>query len=398
MTMTRRLAALLLAGTMTLASLTGCQNPAQTPASSSSPAVSASPEVTLDPETVKDICQFTVGLDADEVVATVDGMEITAEELLCWVVMYTDDILEYYGLTEIPWETENEGKTLAYYIVQDALNGAATYHLVERKAEEEKLAVSQEEMDAIYASLKSITEDQQELGLTTRAYLQQFVLTSELYVWYCKCTYLLQQLADNRFGVTSSRYPSDDEVLRFLEEDCGVYEVKHILLATLDLETYAKLDETEIAKKKAQAENLLQQLRDSEDPLAKFDELMKQYSEDPGLATNPNGYVFQTETTVDPAFEAAALALEEGHISNVVEGSSGFHIILRMPLTSIDPAEFRDVYIEQKMVEEEKLWLEECDIQTNAQFEKVDPKVFYEKLEEYRSAVEEKTAGQNSEP
>ena len=380
----KRLTALLLAGVLALTPLTGCQTEGTVSSGHSSSVV----EVDLD--AITDICQFTAGMDANTVVATVDGVDITANELLYWVALCCDDILEYYSLTEVPWDMESDGRKLGEYILEDALQGAVTYHIVEKKAQEEGLSVSQDEMDTILQTLKSITADQEKLGLTTRTYLWQFMLTSDLYVWYCQCEYLSQALADKRYGVTTSGYPTDNEILAYLEDELGLYSTKHILLATKDLTTYQDLAADEIAKKKAKAEDILKQLRDSDDPVALFDTLMKQNSEDPGLVSSPDGYLGVMPGAFDSAYEQAAVKLEEGQISDVVQGDSGFHIILRLPL-GLDPADYRESFIDQKMLEERDGWLEAADIQVKDAYKTVKPEVFYDMLKAYRSAVEKIT-------
>lgn len=81
--------------------------------------------------------------------------------------------------------------------------------------------------------------------------------------------------------------PTDADLLSYIQNDRKLYSVKHILLLTQDPETGEPLDEAAAAEKKAQAEDLLRQLRESSDPAALFDQLMNDYSEDTGLATNP---------------------------------------------------------------------------------------------------------------
>ena len=71
------------------------------------------------------------------------------------------------------------------------------------------------------------------------------------------------------------------------------------------------------------------------DALAKggtdFDDLIKQYGEDPGMQSSPEGYYFTTGQMVE-SFEKAAFALKENEISDPVESKYGYHIILRLPM------------------------------------------------------------------
>ena len=60
-----------------------------------------------------------------------------------------------------------------------------------------------------------------------------------------------------------------------------------------------------------------------------FDELMFTYSEDPGLASFPNGYTFVAEQMV-PEFSAGTLALAIGEIGEPVRSDFGYHIIKRV--------------------------------------------------------------------
>lgn len=64
---------------------------------------------------------------------------------------------------------------------------------------------------------------------------------------------------------------------------------------------------------------------------ADFDELMIEYTEDPGVETNPDGYVFTTGEMVEE-FENATKSLAVGRMSGIVETDYGYHIIKRIPL------------------------------------------------------------------
>ncbi len=59
-----------------------------------------------------------------------------------------------------------------------------------------------------------------------------------------------------------------------------------------------------------------------------FDELVKQYSQDPTALSNPNGYYFKQDEMVKQ-FEDAAYALQPEQISNIIETEYGYYIIKR---------------------------------------------------------------------
>ena len=75
---------------------------------------------------------------------------------------------------------------------------------------------------------------------------------------------------------------------------------------------------------------------------ADFDELMNEYSEDTGLATNPGGYYFTSGEMVQE-FEDAVKKLKVGKVSKVVESDYGYHIIMRIPLPAYDETVYQTV-------------------------------------------------------
>jgi peptidyl-prolyl cis-trans isomerase D len=93
--------------------------------------------------------------------------------------------------------------------------------------------------------------------------------------------------------------------------------VRHILLKTTDK------PKEEVAKLKAQAEEILKQLKAG----ANFADLAKKYSEDPGSAAKGGdlGWIVRGQT-VKP-FEDAAFSLKPDQISNVISTEYGFHIL-----------------------------------------------------------------------
>lgn len=117
---------------------------------------------------------------------------------------------------------------------------------------------------------------------------------------------------------------SDDELKVQYQQNIQQYQVpnrvhvQHILLMTVGKTTEA---ESEEVRKKA--EDVLQQAKKG----AKFEDLAKKYSEDPGTKDKGGdlGWIVQGQTV--PEFEKTAFSLEKGKISDLVKTQYGFHII-----------------------------------------------------------------------
>jgi peptidyl-prolyl cis-trans isomerase D len=84
-----------------------------------------------------------------------------------------------------------------------------------------------------------------------------------------------------------------------------------------------KVDDKRVAEAQHRADDLLKQIKGG----AKFDDLAKKYSEDPGSANvgGSLGWIGRGQAT--PEFEKVAFSMPKGQISDVVKSSDGFHII-----------------------------------------------------------------------
>jgi peptidyl-prolyl cis-trans isomerase D len=127
------------------------------------------------------------------------------------------------------------------------------------------------------------------------------------------------------------------------------------------------------AKAKAKAEDVLKQVRAAP---AKFAELAKQYSEDPGSAKNGGDLGYFSRGMMVKPFADAAFSEKEGEISNVVESEFGFHII---KLTGIHAAKVRsldevrgEIESEMKRQSAAKKFAESAEAFSNMVYEQAD--------------------------
>ena len=117
---------------------------------------------------------------------------------------------------------------------------------------------------------------------------------------------------------------SDDELKLQYMQNIQQYQVpnrvhvQHILLMTVGKTTDAEIEE--IRKK---AEDVLTQAKKG----AKFDDLAKKYSEDPGTKDKGGDLGWITQGQTVPEFEKTAFGLDKGKISDLVKTQYGFHII-----------------------------------------------------------------------
>ncbi len=85
----------------------------------------------------------------------------------------------------------------------------------------------------------------------------------------------------------------------------------------------ADADEATVNKTRAEAEKVLQQVRDGAD----FGKLAKQYSADPGSSGNDGDLGYFPAGTMVPEFDQTVSAMKVGDVSDLVRTQFGFHII-----------------------------------------------------------------------
>ncbi|MBD5148987.1 MAG: hypothetical protein HDT18_01100 [Oscillibacter sp.] len=279
-----------------------------------------------------------LGVDPGETALEWDGRAIPAELYLYWLTSMCSELeydlnmySSYYGMFgellnedgTAKWDGELEGTPLEQIARQRAETSALSYLILESVAAAHDVALTGEDEAALESDKAAYVE---RLG-GQEAFennLWEMGISEESFDRVSAVSYLYQHLADLAQDPDSDLYRAPANTDAYVD---------HILLMTIDSASGEALSEEEIAAKREKAEELLSQLQ-AADP-AELEELFTQLadenSEDTGRETYPDGYFFGPGEMVE-AFEEAAFALQPGEISDIVESTYGYHIILRKEL------------------------------------------------------------------
>ncbi len=130
------------------------------------------------------------------------------------------------------------------------------------------------------------------------------------------------------------------------EDKIEQVSARHILFATTESMTDDQKNEV-----KAKAQSVLDRINNGES----FEDLAKEFSEDPGSKDSGGDLGFFARGVMMPEFENAAFALEKGQVSNLVQTSYGWHIIKVDDKKGEVKGTFSDWLEEQK--KELKIWV-----------------------------------------
>lgn len=355
-----------------------------------------------------DIAYQTADIQRDAELLTVNGAAIPAEKYLFWLASSVQTAKQYMELeTDEDWaETMSDGLSVAQAMKADALETVKLYQVVEAKAAELGVTVTEEQQKEMDEQLQQVVE---ELGGEEefQAHLDSMCISREGFIGMNRVYFLNQGIkekltADGTLTVTQA---DKDQVGQELKEQAGLYAAKHILLSTRrvnDDGTYEEMSDEEKAAVKERVETLRQRIRENGDSEAFFDELMNEFSEDGrdenGNLYAPDGYGLVYAGQMVPEFEEGALSLQEGEIGEPVATAYGYHIIMRIPLDEEEFGQMVEQYCTpdyklQKLTEE---WVAQAEVKTTTAYDELDPKAFYDRLTAINEAREAARAAAES--
>ncbi len=204
-------------------------------------------------------------------------------------------------------------------------------------AEQNGLGLTDEEKAALEADKQSQIE---EAGGKRQflAQLRENGTTEAATDYLTEITSIYSKVYSELFSGEGALAPKVEDVATKLMND--YVRVKHVLV----LSSEGAEDE---AEKRAKAEGIAKRAKAGED----FDKLIKEFGEDPGMESNPEGYILDKDgftpegSRMVEEFSTASNALAVNGVSDVVKTTHGFHIIKRFPITEEYVAENSDTYV-----------------------------------------------------
>ena len=334
---------------------------------------SASPTIEVDLS--QNIVAFSAGLSPTDVPLTVNGKDVSIGLFL--YVLYDNCNSLLYQYYSMYWSLPSSLEPYAQMLREDTAD-VLTYHTVIRQKAAELGCILTDEQRAEVDALK--TGEKLEYY---EQYKAVYSLTDEDMDFIACLNHYYNNVLE---AVTHE--PNEQELKDYLDGQ-GVFRVKHILLKTTDSQNQP-LGEDEIKAKKALADDLLAQLQAAEDMPAKFDELMNEYSDDGGLADYPDGYIFDSSDSLVGGFREAALELEEGQLSGIVETDYGYHIMLRLALPDETVDSYRRYIRQSDLNDQMEKWMEAAEItRDDALLDGIDVQAFFDLYYAYFTAAQE---------
>ena len=295
--------------------------------------------------------------DGKEVVASVKGKKVTAEDLY--------DKLKTSG-----------GMTALINMIDEFIANK------EVETDEDAKTYAESQIESYKSSYKSYGQDFDE-ALKNAGYKDEDALKDALIIEYKKKTitenYVKEQI-------------TDAEIEKYYENKIfGNIEAKHILISVDANDDMTDNEKTEAEKKaKEKAEKLIKKLNKGED----FEKLAKENSDDKGTASKGGKLTVKYGEVVDEFWEACTKLKDKAYTKEPVKSEYGYHIIYResqktKPKLNSVKDDIIDKLVEEKMDEDSKL--EEkamIDIRKKYKLNIIDSKI----KESYNNSVKESLA------
>ncbi|MGE4548244.1 MAG: peptidylprolyl isomerase [Intestinibacillus sp.] len=328
------------------------------------------------------------------VVMTVNGEEIHASEyasMMIYSKAYMDNMMQMYGMDSSVWDDPETRDQFLSQLQEQTKQQVVYIHTILDQFQKSGLKLTRDQITKMEDQKAQLVEQQGGEALFT-VWLATLGFNEQMYDNILLISTYAEALNDYYFGANGKALPAQDKMLEYYKSN--YIQAKHILIQTTD-DQGNELTGDELAKKTALAEDIASQVKSGKD----FDELAKQYNEDPGASQYPDGYIFTEGDMVDEFYQAAS-KLGENEISGVVKSSYGYHIIKRVPLDETKMSDYATAIASgiagkevsfDAMVQE---WMDAAKVETTEEFSKIT----LDNVFEYISTGTDTESGDGSAP
>ena len=265
---------------------------------------------------IADQRKVKVSTVAPVVIGTVNGQALYQKDF--------DFLYEPQYLSMVKTTTPNPSEEAIKNLKTSTFDTMVLYTVLLQKAAKENITLNESDYQGVNDMIKSYINMGNGIE-NFRSILEENKITLYQYSNNLRDTALINKLAT---ALVKDVTPSEETIKKYYEENPSMFtqfervRAKHILFSVSDEYTGTAYDEQKKAEIKKKAEEVLSQIKAG----ANFDELMNKYTEDPGTATNPEGYTFSRGDMVKE-FEDTSFSMKVGEVSQIVETQYGYHII-----------------------------------------------------------------------
>ena len=237
-------------------------------------------------------------------VATYDGGKVTKSEYAIYYKTF-QPMLTYFGYSDD-------------IIPEQIANKAALDEIILKEAKKEGVTIPEDRKKEIDEQF----QDKEQLSQLEEQKINANQLKELYYADAIISAYIDKKVAD----------ASDEDVINYIkvkEENPNLnsYETNHVLFKTTS-ESGTALSDEEKANKKAQAEAVLQRVKNGED----ITTIAKDLSEDTGTKDNGGSYTVYMDGQTDESYANAVKSMQVGDVV-LVESSYGYHVIKLASIT-----------------------------------------------------------------